>query len=413
LSKWNTAQPNQSKTTLVSLVPPASHGGSATYSITVAAKTGAGVPTGDVSLIANIGASGQTGGITLSKTTLVAGAAAGTTTALPGGTNYTVFAHYEGDGTFLPSDSATMTVSVGKENSKTQLDFIAFDPNTGNETDNATSATYGASVIRISVSGVSGACSANAVGSSGCPTGAIALTDGGTPLDGGTFSLSSQGTTEDQASLLAPGKHSLAASYSGDASFAASGPTAADSITVTQAPTNVTLTSNTGSISSGGVVTLTAFVNTGSSGLAPSGTVQFFNGSTPLAGNVVLTPSKANSFFGSVSTLTATLTTTLSSVPAAKPTKTPNSIGRYPLALFALAALLCLFLLRNGSANRRRYAYVGLIFAVLMLAGMSACGGGGGGGGGGNPHTDSITAKYSGDTNYMGSTSAALPINVQ
>jgi hypothetical protein len=410
LLKWNTAQPDQSKTTLVSLVPPASHGGSASYSITVAAKTVGGVPTGDVSLIANIGPNGQTGGITLSKTTLVAGAAAGTTTALPGGTNYTVFAHYEGDGTFMPSDSATMTVTVGKESSNTLVDLISFDPNTGNETNNATTSTYGANIIRINVTGAS-SCSANAVGSSGCPTGTISLTDGGAPFDGGTFTLSSLGTTEDQSGLLAPGKHSLAASYSGDASFASSTTAAADSITITQGPTNIMLASSSSNIASGGVVTLTALVNTASNGLPPSGTVQFFNGSTPIPGNVILTPAPAN--FSSFSTLTATLTTSLSNLPVAGPTKTPNSLGRYPLALFALAALLCLFLLRNASSNRRRYAYVGLTLAVFMLAGMAACGGGGGGGGGGNPHNDSITAKYGGDTNYAGSTSAPLIISVQ
>jgi hypothetical protein len=412
LSKWTSVRNLASTTTLVSLVAPATHGGSASYSVTVVAKNGGGTPTGDVSLIANTGASGQTGGITLSTVTLVGGAATGTTTALPGGANYTVFAHYEGDGTFLPSDSATKTVgTVGKENSNTSVDFIAFDPNTFKETDNATTAAYGSNVIRINVAGASGSCSANAAGSSGCPTGTITLTDGGAPLDGGTFGLNSLGTTEDQASLLAPGKHSLAASYSGDANFAASGPTAADSITVTQGPTSVTVTSNAGSIASGGVVVLTAVVNTGSSGLAPTGTVQFFNGSTPLSGSVVLTPFRPNSFFlQGPATLTATLTTSLSAVPVAGPARTPNLRGPYPLALFALGALLCLFLLRNASANRRRYAYVGLTLAIFMLAGMAACGGGGGGGG---AHNDSITAKYGGDTNYTGSTSAPLIISVQ
>ena len=414
LSKWSTVRNLASTTTLVSLIPPVTHGGSASYSVTVAAKNGGGTPTGDVALIANTGANGQTGGITLSTTTLVAGTAAGTTTALPGGTNYTVFAHYEGDGTFLPSDSPTKTVStVGKENSTTKIDFIAFDPNTFKETDNATTATYGANVIRINVTGASGSCASNAAGASGCPSGNIKLTDNGSALDGGNFTLNSLGTTEDQSGLLGPGNHSLTASYpGGDANFNGSGPTAADSITITQGPTSVTLTSSSSSIASGGTVTLTAVVNTASSGLAPTGTVQFFNGSTLLAGNVVLTPFKPNSFFlQGAATLTATLTTTLSAVPGAGPTKkTPNFLGRYPLALFALVALLCLFFLRKASANRRRYAYVGLIFAVFMLAGMAACGGGGGGG---HAHTDSITAKYSGDTNYTGSTSTAVMITVQ
>jgi hypothetical protein len=412
LSTWTSVRNLASTTTLVSLVAPATHGGAASYSVTVAPKNGGGTPTGDVSLIANTGANGQTGGITLSTVTLVGGAATGTTGSLPVGTNYTVFAHYEGDGTFLPSDSATRTVSVGtKENSTTKIDFIAFDPNTFKETDNATTAAYGSNVIRINVTGTS-SCASNASGASGCPSGNVALDDGGSPLDGGNFVLNTLGFTEDQASVLAPGTHSLTASYGGDTNFASSTTAAADSITITQGPTNVTVTSSASSIVSGGVVTLTAVVNTASSGLAPTGTVQFFNGSTPITGSVVLTPFKPNSFFlQGAATLTATLTTSLSNLPAAGPTKTPNLLHPVPLALFALGALLCIFVLRYASANPRRYAYVGLALAVLMLAGMAACGGGGGGGGG--AHNDSITAKYSGDTNYTGSTSTPLIISVQ
>ena len=60
--------------------------------------------TGDVSLIADLG-----GGMTVGFDTLTLGAggiATGTTTALPGGTSYLIHAHYTGDGTNAPSDSA-------------------------------------------------------------------------------------------------------------------------------------------------------------------------------------------------------------------------------------------------------------------------------------------------------------------
>jgi hypothetical protein len=54
----------------------------------------------------------------------------------------------------------------------------------------------------------------------------------------------------------------------------------------------------------------------------------------------------------------------------------------------------------------------------LLLAGLVAglaagCGGGYGGGGGGGTHYDSITAVYSGDATYAGSTSSAITITVQ
>jgi len=66
---------------------------------------------------------------------------------------------------------------------------------------------------------------------------------------------------------------------------------------------------------------------------------------------------------------------------------------------------------RFNAANRRRYAYVGLTFAVFMLAGLAACGGGGGGGGG-HSHSVTVTAKYSGDTNYAAS-SGTVVVTVQ
>ena len=80
--------------------------------------------------------------------TLSSGIATFNTTFLPGG-SYNVKAHYAGDGTFAPSDDSTgVPVVVNKENSRLQMGIVTFDPVTGNITStNATSFAYGSPYI--------------------------------------------------------------------------------------------------------------------------------------------------------------------------------------------------------------------------------------------------------------------------
>ena len=100
--------------------------------------------TGSVSLIAKF-----TGGTTqgLDQFTLASGNVVnGTTSSLPGGT-YTVTAHYAGDGTNAPSDSAAVNVTVAPENSKTFIVVPSFDANGNLLNGNATTVQYGSSYI--------------------------------------------------------------------------------------------------------------------------------------------------------------------------------------------------------------------------------------------------------------------------
>jgi len=80
--------------------------------------------------------------------TLSSGTATFNTTSLPGG-SYNLKAHYAGDGTFAPSDDSTgVPVVVNKENSRLQMGIVTFDPVTGNITStNATSFAYGSPYI--------------------------------------------------------------------------------------------------------------------------------------------------------------------------------------------------------------------------------------------------------------------------
>jgi hypothetical protein len=79
----------------------------------------------------------------------------------------------------------------------------------------------------------------------------------------------------------------------------------------------------------------------------------------------------------------------------------------------ALALLLAFLLIlkRLPVARRRGYAYAGLLLFACLAVGIAGCSGmktastv--------TPHTDSITAVYSGDTNFAKSTSTAVSISI-
>ena len=114
LSNWTSAQFTATTTTL-NLSPTSSltHGQSVAVTASVAPTSGSGVPTGDVSLITSTG-------IGVDGFRLANGTISGNTNLLPGGT-YTVTAHYAGDPTFGGSDSTPISITVGKENSSTQI----------------------------------------------------------------------------------------------------------------------------------------------------------------------------------------------------------------------------------------------------------------------------------------------------
>lgn len=86
-----------------------------------------------------------------------------------------------------------------------------------------------------------------------------------------------------------------------------------------------------------------------------------------------------------------------------------------PVFLVLAVVLLMFFFLglsRIPARYKRVYASIAFLLLVGLALGMVACGGYGGGGGGG-VHYDTITAVYSGDTTYSGSTSPAITITVQ
>jgi len=267
LQNWTSATFRPSLTTL-SLNPTTglTHGQAVNVTASVAPSTGSGTPSGDVSLLTSTG-------VSVDGFTLSGGQISGNTSLLPGGT-YTVTAHYAGDPTFGGSDSAPVSVTVGKENSSAQLQLETYDWQGNPVNPNATTAVYGSPYfLRVNIlNSHSAACLPNPLGQAGCPTGSVNLTDNGSVLDAGAFPLNSLGYTEDLTIQLPGGSNSVKAQYPGDNSFNSSSTTT--SFNITPAPT--TMYSNlTGGVVGGNYSAL-ALVQSQSSGVPPTGTVTFF-----------------------------------------------------------------------------------------------------------------------------------------
>ena len=330
VKNWGTVTFLPSTTTLsatvngqsVTSITGIAHGTPVNLSSTVAAGQGAtGTPTGGVALLAKpvSGSPALPPGVDV--LTLVNGTAAGTNVVLPGG-QYTLTAHYQGDGTFGPSDSPSpgIAVNISAEPSKTVISIPTFNPSTGAETGNSPSSVmYGSSYLaRIDVGNAQAMLSFPPVSECSppaCPSGTVTWTDsynGSAPasLDGGAFTLNTAGFTEDQTINLPAGMHVLNASYGGDNSFGASGATY--SLTVTQAPTTALIGEQPGIIVVGAQFPILVGGNAQTlTGVAPTGTVTFFDGTTQLGNPVTVTgtPSQGHNPPGYSATGLLSLTT--------------------------------------------------------------------------------------------------------
>ena len=302
-TNWGTASTIGTTTTLtLSPTTAITHGTAenVTVGITVKANTGTGVPTGDVSLIATF-SDGTTRG--LDHFTLASGAVTNAKTqSLPGGT-YTVSAHYAGDGTNAPSDSSAVQVTVGTETSQTFIVIPTFDSQGILLNGNATSVTYGSNyIIRMYVTDKNAVASTTGPPSPTCfqendltcPSGTVTLTDnsallgtgGGGP---GIYNLNNSGYTRDLSPALTGGTYSLVAKYSGDSSYQAS-TSATDTFTVTPVPgTQLIFTNNPSTAPIGSPVTLSVLgIPNVASGATATGSVSLFEGSTQIAGPVLV-----------------------------------------------------------------------------------------------------------------------------
>jgi subtilase family serine protease len=417
LTKW--AAPTLSGTTTTLAGPPTSTiGASVTFTGTVTKSSGTATPTGLVLL------EDQTTGATVASISLPAsGAFAITTTLLPAAAApYKVIGHYGGDGNFAASDSSPISMSVPKQTPNVVVSFVTA---TGAITTASQNVAYGSNyILRVDVTNSSGTPCENArtgVVSFVCATGSIQLFSNGSPLSDfpsaqnahatSVARLNDRGFAEDQPIQLVPGSYAITASYTADAnsSYNSNGSSNTLSVTIAKAATSAAVASNVASIVAGGSVTLTATISTSSNGAGPTGTVQFKNGSINLGAAATCTPTAATASSKGTAFCTATLTTALSQFLPLSPPRTPQ-VPVVPLGILSLILIVFLALLRCVSMSKRvGYAAAGLLLLACVAAGFAGCSGGGGG-----PHTDTITAVYSGDANYAASTtSTAATVTVQ
>jgi len=305
------------------------HGTAVTAKVTVT-STSSGTPTGDVALLAPTAVNGGIGDAPLSG-----GSVSITGVILPGG-NYNLNARYAGDTTFASSTSTPgVPVQVGKENSRLQYGIVTLG--SGGST-NATSVVYGSPyILRMDIlNSTANPCTPLAASPvlTGCAldaTGTVTITDNGSPLDTGTFTINSAGSAEDKTIQLTGGTHNLSATYSGDISYNAVTTPVTDVVTVSKAVTATALAASAASVTTGTSVTLTATMTSASnSAFGTTGTVTFFSGGTQIGSPVAVTPIAASASVGAGGT--AALMTSFTTTGTKSITATYNGDTNYALS---------------------------------------------------------------------------------
>ena len=358
--------------------------------------------------------------------TLSGGTASGSTGDLPGGT-YNVYAYYGGDVNHSGSKSGTaIPVNISPEPSTLAVAGYVYDPktysvlcdDTNNKPCSGVSVPYGyATSINAQPEGQSGSVTT--------ATGKISLSDSAGNLN---YNYSGTLTTANPISVpianggiatydnwyyqnqsLSVTSHTLSASYSGDASYQASGP-AGLTLKVAQGATTTVAQATQAS----STITLQAQVNPESIGVAPTGTVTFKNGTT------VLGTVQTSSATGFVTNGTNQGTTVAALYSLQIPSSQLSSSAKvaklnhnaFSWKLSGGLAVACIFLFTIPARRRNWRAMLGLVVFALLISNVIACGSSPNNSGGGGGGSGSITAVYAGDTNYTGSTSAAVTVTV-
>ena len=421
INQWST--PALASTTNT-LLTPASISGTvgASFMLTGTVTSASGTPTGAV-VFENV----NTTPPTPADSTMLSGDSYNLSTALlPAGT-YSLKAHYGGDTTFAPSDSNAISVNLSKQASTV---LVSFQNAAGNLVTGNQSVEYGSPyILRVDVTNAAGTPCENATTGAVafiCPTGTVSLLDNGSALKDfpnaqnmnatNVANLNDRGFIEDQPIQLNVGTHPITATYTANASSSYTSEANSNTVTVTitQATTTTVLTPSGVTVASGGTLTLSAKVNSKSnSAQGPTGTVQFFSGSSSL-GSATCTPTPADNVKTPpvAAFCTASLSAAISSLPPGLDLRPRNTPLVFLACAAALLAILSFMRAVKPAVGRRQYAYAGVIFVLIAAAAIAGCGGGSSGGGGGGS-SRSLTAKYSGDANYATSVSSAVTVTVQ
>jgi hypothetical protein len=242
---------------VTSSADPSVHGETVTFSVVVrAAAPGAGVPTGTVTF--------RDGTTTLGNGLLNVGGVATFTTSTLSLSAHTITASYGGDGNFKLSDdtasSTPLVQTVGKA------------PTTTSDVTSSLNSSVHGQTITFSVTVIA------APPGAGVPTGTVIFSDQNGTLGSGT--LNGSGLATFATATLSTSAHTITASYNGDSNFKAGDDTASPTPlvqTVDKAPTTTSdVTSPVNSSVHGQTVTFSVTVSSPPPGAgAPTGTVTF------------------------------------------------------------------------------------------------------------------------------------------
>ena len=392
-----------SSTTTLTLTPnPPVAGQTTTFTATVAgAASPAPLPTGNVGFYDN--------GALLGTGTLTNGTATYTNSALSGTTGHTFTATFVGDANYTASSSTGTSTTPTQGPTTTTLTISPNPPVYGTTT--SLSATVGYTSIGT------------------FPTGTVTFFEDA--AQAGTAAVASNGTAVFTSTTISgTSSHVFSAKYNGDTNYAASTSANVSTQSGSAVATTATLSIAPNPPVSGTQTTLTATVGYTSNGAAASGTVQFYedgavigSGTLNSAGvatfaNSALTSTTVHSFFAKylgdtnyqpsqsntvvtqAGTATVTTTTTVSTTAT---TVTPGGMATFMATVTPQNTV-------NGVAPTGTVTFTSSTQGALgtvTLSGTTASFTGALTMAG----TQNVTATYSGDSNYKGSTSST-PVTV-
>ena len=377
---------------LIAAPNPSVFGQSVTFTATVAAVSpGAGTATGTVQFFDNGSAIG-------SAITLTSGSATSAAITNFGVSTHSITAVYSGNSSFVTSTSSAVNQVVNKANTTTAL-ASSVNPSVFGQ-----SVTYTATV------------------NSSTATGTIQFFDNGSAI-GSAVTLTSGSATSAAITNFGVSTHSITAVYSGDGSFVTSASSATSQV-VNQASTTTTLASTIASVF-GESVTFTAMVAAVSPGAGTAtGSVQFFDNGSAIGSAVTLISGSATSaaitnfgvgthsitavYSGDASFITSTSSTVNQLVNQAS---TTTALASTTASVFGEAitftALIAATAPGVGTANGTVQFYdngSAIGTAVTLISGMATSAAITNFG----VSTHSITAVYSGGSNFVTSTSSAV-----